>query len=191
MTNFVKKLWSDRRVEFPNRKEITNDTTGEVTQATITRDEGEVLNPGDKVDALNMNDLEDRIAASVNSKSEVTVTPSQSSGNKIADIVVNGDTKTLYAPTSGLPSVSPSDAGKVLQVSNQGAWIADVFEGLPTVTSADVGKILIVDQNGDWEIDVIPNQLPTVTSADEGKLLQVNSSGQWVAVDLDGNNDEF
>lgn len=55
-----------------------------------------------------------------------------------------------------LPSVSASDNGKVLGVSN-GAWA-------------------VVEGGG--------SSLPTVTSSDEGKVLTVNSSGEWVAADL-------
>lgn len=55
--------------------------------------------------------------------STVTITPTLSSGTQIATYSVNGSSGTLYAPSSGLPSVTSADNGKVLRVVD-GAWAA-------------------------------------------------------------------
>lgn len=96
--NFNKKEWTDRQVEFPDRRIITDTTTGESFTADITRDEGTVIKQGDLLDAFNLNDLENRIEKSVNSKSVVSVIPTLTEGTKIADITINAATTSLFAP---------------------------------------------------------------------------------------------
>lgn len=54
---------------------------------------------------------------------EASVTQVVSTGTKIATVTIDGTSTDLYAPGSGIPSVSSSDNGKVLTVVN-GAWTA-------------------------------------------------------------------
>ena len=51
-----------------------------------------------------------------------SVTQVVGSGTKVATVTIDGTNTDIYAP-SGLPSVTSSDNGKVLQVVN-GAWAA-------------------------------------------------------------------
>lgn len=62
---FVKRTWKDRISEYPNRR-IIND--GYVSKpVTVSRDEGTVTEEGTPFNASNMNDLEARIEAAIES----------------------------------------------------------------------------------------------------------------------------
>lgn len=64
--SFEKRVWENRLTEYPKRRTLTkSDNTTEVV--TVTRNEGDVFQDGDKFSAENMNDLEDRIEAAFNS----------------------------------------------------------------------------------------------------------------------------
>ena len=58
---FVKKVWKDRQVQYPNRRTINDGYTTKVV--TVGRDEGTITEVGDSFNATNMNDLENRILA--------------------------------------------------------------------------------------------------------------------------------
>ena len=61
---FVKKTWTNRISEYPNRRTIND---GYVTKVvTVGRDEGTVTQAGDAFTAENMNDLETRIESAIN-----------------------------------------------------------------------------------------------------------------------------
>lgn len=55
--------WIDRISEYPNRRTLTDTTSGNTQTVTVAREEGQVRNPGDAFNASNMNDLESRIDA--------------------------------------------------------------------------------------------------------------------------------
>lgn len=79
-----------------------------------------------------------------------------------------------------LPSVTASDNGKVLGVSN-GAWgVTDAPSGLPNVTTTDEGKVLTVNSSGEWNAETPSggDSLPEYDSDDIGKSLQVVDSGE-------------
>ena len=60
---FVKKTWTNRISEYPNRRTIND---GYVTKVvTVGRDEGTVTQAGDAFTAENMNDLETRIESAI------------------------------------------------------------------------------------------------------------------------------
>ena len=63
--SFVKRTWKDRVSEYPNRRTINDGYT--TKQVTVGRDEGSVTEEGTQFNAANMNDLEDRIYAAVES----------------------------------------------------------------------------------------------------------------------------
>ena len=124
---YSKRTWVDRDVEYPNRRTLTNVSTGTNTDVDVAFNEGDVYVAGDKINATNINDLEDRIDnafselppidssmsdSSTNpvqnrvikayvdehgGGSDVEVTPTHTSGDKIADITVDGVTTSLYA----------------------------------------------------------------------------------------------
>ena len=62
---FEKKEWVDRQSQYPSRRKLTATTIENVYE--VERAEGEVTEPGNAFDALNMNDLEARIYAALGS----------------------------------------------------------------------------------------------------------------------------
>ena len=62
---YVSKTWVDRQSEFPTRRILTDTTTLETQQVTVTRDEGTVTVQGDAWDSANMNAMESRINTAV------------------------------------------------------------------------------------------------------------------------------
>ncbi|MDD7321494.1 MAG: hypothetical protein PUG58_00940 [Limosilactobacillus mucosae] len=62
--SFNKRTWIDRVSEYPNRRKLIDDAGTEKTY-TVERYEGEISAEGDDWSAANMNDLEQRIADSI------------------------------------------------------------------------------------------------------------------------------
>lgn len=62
---YVSKTWVDRVSEYPTRRILTDTSTLETQQVTVTRDEGTVTEVGDAWDASNMNAMESRINTAV------------------------------------------------------------------------------------------------------------------------------
>lgn len=60
---FVKKTWKSRLAEHPNRRVLTDVSSGTQTTVDVSRQEGTVSQQGDAFSAANMNDLENRIEA--------------------------------------------------------------------------------------------------------------------------------
>ena len=63
--SFSTKTWKDTIAEYPNRRVLTDATSGETQTVTVTRSVGTVSQEGDAWNAENMNDLESRIASSL------------------------------------------------------------------------------------------------------------------------------
>lgn len=59
---FTKKTWKNRIAEYINRRRLTMED-GSTNLVTVARDEGTISQEGDAFNAVNMNDLEDRIEA--------------------------------------------------------------------------------------------------------------------------------
>jgi hypothetical protein len=58
---YVSRTWKDHISEYPTRRILTDTSTLETTQVTVTRDEGTVTEAGDNWDASNLNGMESRI----------------------------------------------------------------------------------------------------------------------------------
>lgn len=61
---FQQKEWNNRQSQYPLRRRLVSTTEPNIYD--IIRAEGTITNPGDPIDAENLNDLEQRIADSVN-----------------------------------------------------------------------------------------------------------------------------
>ena len=87
--------------------------------------------------------------------------------------------RICFAYLNGYPTTNETDV-YTLAVDDTNSWnvYLDTIEHLPNVSSADAGKVLTVSNNGAWESDNIPSELPTVTSADDGSVLGV-VNGEW------------
>lgn len=123
---FIKKLWLDRVVEHPMRRKLTDVDTGEVKYYDIERAEGTISEIGDAWSAENMNDLEDRIAGSINEMSmiadiETTFVASRSYtyGNcflldgilyRVIQPIVSGDAIEIGTNVMGISVVADSHA---------------------------------------------------------------------------------
>ncbi len=66
MAFFAKKLWKDRKSEYPNRRKQTS-VYGKPNTYDISRDEGLVSEAGTPLNAESFNDLEGRVATAFNS----------------------------------------------------------------------------------------------------------------------------
>lgn len=55
------QFWKDRLSQYPNRRKITNLSTGEITTVKIDRDEGTIYEEGTVFNAENMNKIVDLI----------------------------------------------------------------------------------------------------------------------------------
>lgn len=59
---FIKKIWIDRDVQYPDRREIHKEN-GTIETVDIKRAEGTIRKEGTQLNATNFNDLEDRISS--------------------------------------------------------------------------------------------------------------------------------
>ena len=80
ITAWVKKVWKDRKTEYPTRRTLTK-TNGSQEIVTVARNEGNVSQEGDAFSAANMNDLEERIDAGF-----AEVTSNLTDLNKVIDL---------------------------------------------------------------------------------------------------------
>lgn len=77
MADFEKKEWTDRITEYPNRRILTDVSTGESQTVYVERSEGNVSAEGDAFSEENMNGLEERI------KTAFATVPSSTTISKI------------------------------------------------------------------------------------------------------------
>ena len=110
---FTKKTWKNRIAEYINRRLITMED-GSTNLVTVARDEGTISQEGDAFNAVNMNDLEDRIEAGF---ADVT----QSVTN--IDVNVGEDGKLHFVDSTGADTVIPFKNGKLK------IWISYDYDG--------------------------------------------------------------
>lgn len=63
MANYEKKEWTNRVTEYPNRRILTDVSTGNTQTVYVERSEGTVSVEGDAFSEENMNGMEERIEA--------------------------------------------------------------------------------------------------------------------------------
>ena len=100
--SFTKKTWKDRQSEYPTRRKLVS--TGTVDEYDVTRSEGSVSQEGDAFNAVNMNDLENRIATGFEEQKTVIDEaignkPTIFSGSELIepDGMKNGDIFIIYS----------------------------------------------------------------------------------------------
>lgn len=67
---FIKQTWKDRSTEYPDRRVIKDVDRGTTQLVDIERAEGDITEPGTKLNANNFNDLEDRIETAFQEKQD-------------------------------------------------------------------------------------------------------------------------
>ena len=67
---FIKQTWKDRSTEYPDRRVIKDVDRGTTQLVDIERAEGDITEPGTKLNASNFNDLEARIATAFSEKQD-------------------------------------------------------------------------------------------------------------------------
>lgn len=110
---YVSRTWKDRISEYPTRRILTDTTTLETQQVTVTRDEGTVTEAGDNWDASNLNGMESRINSAFNTLAacgfvEVTGTLLTGSTTLVLSDASITSTSTLDVFTD-VYGVSPTD----------------------------------------------------------------------------------
>lgn len=98
---FTKKTWKNRIAEYINRRLITMED-GSTNLVTVARDEGTISQEGDAFNAVNMNDLEDRIEAGF---ADVTQSLTQ------IKTYVGKDGNLHFVDSTGADSVIPFSSG--------------------------------------------------------------------------------
>ena len=92
--SFVRKTWKSRLVEYPNRRVLTDISSGtsQTVEVSRTGAEGTVSQQGDAFSAANMNDLESRIAEAVNESTyaEAVLYANTTTVNFTADWIEDG-----------------------------------------------------------------------------------------------------
>jgi hypothetical protein len=119
---FEKKTWTDRQSEYPNRRVLT--PTGTENEYQVSRSEGLIIQEGDRLNAENLNGLENRIDKAVN---EVIATANnampKSGGTFTGDAVARATTDSsvaklhnivVYPANTDIASVPPQPAGTII-----------------------------------------------------------------------------
>lgn len=110
---YVSRTWKNRISEYPTRRILTDTTTLETQQVTVTRDEGTVTEAGDNWDASNLNGMESRISSAFSALSacgfvEVTGTLLAGTTTLVLSDASITSTRTLDVFTD-VYGVSPTD----------------------------------------------------------------------------------
>ena len=131
---YVSRTWKDRISEYPTRRILTDTTTLETQQVTVTRDEGTVTEAGDNWDASNLNGMESRINSAFSALSAcgfVEVTGTLLAG-----------TTTLVLSDASITSTSTLDA------------FTDVYGVSPTDMVATTGSVTLTFEAQESDLGV-------------------------------------
>ena len=131
---YVSRTWKDRISEYPTRRILTDTTTLETQQVTVTRDEGTVTEAGDNWDASNLNGMESRINSAFSALSAcgfVEVTGTLLAG-----------TTTLVLSDASITSTSTLDV------------FTDVYGASPTDMVASTGSVTLTFEAQESDLGV-------------------------------------
>lgn len=113
---FKKKTWVDRMVEYAGRRKITNATTMAAQIVDVERAEGVVSEEGTAINAVNMNDLEQRTADAFSAvQQDIEGINSDLGGYKFGKTT---DGKPGYIVPGGADTVLPFSQGIKLVYNN-------------------------------------------------------------------------
>lgn len=113
---FKKKTWVDRMVEYAGRRKITNVTTMAAQIVDVERAEGVVSEEGTAINAVNMNDLEQRTADAFSAvQQDIEGINSDLGGYKFGKTT---DGKPGYIVPGGADTVLPFSQGIKLVYNN-------------------------------------------------------------------------
>ena len=120
---YVSRTWKDRISEYPTRRILTDTTTLETQQVTVTRDEGTVTEAGDNWDASNLNGMESRINSAFSTLSACGFV-------EVTGTLLAGST-TLVLSDASITSTSTLDV------------FTDVYGVIPTDMVASTGSVTL------------------------------------------------
>ena len=120
---YVSKTWKDRVSEYPTRRTLTDTTTLETQQVTVTRDEGNITEVGDAWDSTNMNAMESRINSAFSALSAC------------------GFTEVTGTLVTGFTSITLSDAS--ITTSSIIFPLTDTFGVFPESIVATTGSVTL------------------------------------------------
>lgn len=120
---YVSRTWKDRISEYPTRRILTDTTTLETQQVTVTRDEGTVTEAGDNWDASNLNGMESRINTAFSALSAC------------------GFTEVTGTLLAGATSLTLSDAS--ITLSSTLDFFTDVYGVSPSDVVVSTGSVVL------------------------------------------------
>lgn len=149
---FDKKTWVDRQSQYPNRRILTDTTSGTAQTVTVERDEGTVDVVGHPFNAANMNDLEDRVD--------------------------NGFTTIQENFQDGVDSVYDACVSKGSTPTSHS--LADVVTAIENISGGDVNMFGTPDSNTPEGGAIVTQTSSVITGHEAYKAFGDNENG-WVA----------
>ena len=151
---YVSRTWKDRISEYPTRRILTDTTTLDTQQVTVTRDEGTVTEAGDNWDASNLNGMESRINSAFSALSacgfvEVTGTLLAGATTLVLSDASITSTSTLLA---GSTTLVLSDAS-ITSTSTLDVF-TDVYGVSPTDMVASTGSVTLTFEAHESDLGV-------------------------------------
>ena len=131
---YVSRTWKDRISEYPTRRILTDTTTLETQQVTVTRDEGTVTEAGDNWDASNLNGMESRINSAFSALSACGFV-------EVTGTLLAGAT-TLVLSDASITSTSTLDV------------FTDVYGVSPTDMVASTGSVTLTFETQESDLGV-------------------------------------
>lgn len=139
---YVKKVWKDRLSQFPNRRKLTDVSTGDEQIVDVSRVEGTVGEVGDGFNEENMNDLEDRIENGFDSKVD-----------KAGDIMMGG---LSVLGTNSLVYEGQVLANAVVLISNANNTVSITIAGTEVYSGNNTGHHSVYFTNYRGQMKCVP-----------------------------------